>query len=289
MFMQLSNNQTISDNKNFMNSRDFKKFMKNEHEKGEFNQKLNDHNNATSDMNKIIHKNKHMIETLNDVVKKMSNEKISFTGTVLDIKKQVSDYQTKIGNHSTKIHELMKEKSRDTRHLNDVKEKFDSETLIPVMNIEIYENTMEENKRKKIEAKDENWKKFLKRVAQLPDDLLKTIQSYFTYETKVAILEHKYNPIKLFHSLNKKLLNRYIYQIYHKIYKMIRNRILYKKMTVMWKGLYNTTVIQEIWWKIPPLKKLKSFIQYLFILFRKYDCDQYCFELYRDIAILKKP
>jgi hypothetical protein len=287
--MQLSNNQTITDNQNFMNSRDFKKFMKNEHEKGEFNQKLNDHNNATSDMNQIIHKNKHMIETLNDVVKKMSNEKISFTGTVLDIKKQVSDYQKKIGNHCTKTHELMIENSRDTRLLNDVNEKFESETLIPVMNIEIYENTVEENKRKKIEAKDENWKKFLKRVAQLPDDLLKTIQSYFMYETKAAILEHKYNPIKLFHSLNKKLLNRYIYQIYHKIYKMIRNRILYKKMTVMWKGLYNTTVIQEIWWKIPPLKKLKSFIQYLFILFRKYDCDQYCFDLYRDIAILKKP
>ena len=59
-------------------------------------------------------------------------------------------------------------------------------------------------------------------------------------------------------------------------------------MMVIWKGLYNTTLIQEMWWKIHPVKKLKSFIQYLFILFRKYGNENYCFELYRDIAILKK-
>lgn len=290
MFMQLSNNQTISDNQNSMNSRDLKNFMKNEHEKREYNQKLYDHKNSTMDMCEIIHKNKHMVETLNDAVKKLSNQNISFTGTHLSIKKQLSDYQTKIGNHRTKIQELEREYVRDIKQLNDVKEHFRCETMIPVMNIKIYENTMEENKRKKIEAKDENWKKFLKRVAEkLPDELLRTIQSYFTYETKAAILEHKYNPIKLIHSLNKKLMNRYIYQIYHKYHKIIRNKVLKNEMIDMWKRLYNTPVIQEIWWKRPALNKLKSFIQYLFILFRKYGREKYCFELYRDIAILKKP
>jgi hypothetical protein len=148
---------------------------------------------------------------------------------------------------------------------------------------------MEENKRKKADAKDEKWKKFLKRVALLPDDMLREIQSYFTYETKAVLLVHKYEPLKLFHSLNAYLLNKYIYMIYKKYYSSITHQNLKMKLSSIWKALYKDKfIIEEKKWGIPSLKKLKTFVQYLFILFREYGRPQYCFELYRDIIILKK-
>ena len=287
--LQLSSNYVIDENQNLMNKRDFNKFMKIENEKAKINQRFNDFLAESTDKNKIIRKNKNRGKQLEATVQKMKTNPVTFTGNIFDIKMQLKEYQKKMDRYQTEMYSLKREVVVEVGLLEDAKKKFDYETLTTVMDVEIFENKMEENKRKKINAKDEKWKKFLKRVALLPDELLRNIQSYFTYETKADLLVHKYEPLKLFHSLNKYLLNKFIYHIYKKYYYSTTPQNHLKiKMTAIWKALYKNTIIEERRWDIPPLKKLKSFIQYLFILFIDYGRPQYCFELYREIIVLKK-
>jgi hypothetical protein len=286
--LQLSSNQVIDENQNLMNKRDFNKFMQIENEKAKINQKLNDYVAESTDKRKIIRQNKNRGIHLEATVHKMKTNPVTFTGNIFDVKRQLEEYQKKMNRYQTEMYELKREVIVESRIIEDAKKNFDYETLTTVMNVEIFENKMEENKRKKIDAKDEKWKKFLKRVALLPDDVLCEIKSYFMYETKAVLLVQKYNPLKLFHSLNRYLLNKCIYQVYRKYYHLISHQNLKMKMTTIWKSLYKNSNIQEIKWDIPPLKKLKTFIQYLFILFTDYGRPQYCFELYRDIIILKK-
>ena len=286
--LQLSSNQVIDENQNLMNKRDFTKFMQIENEKAKINQKLNDYLAESTDKRKIIRQNKNRGVHLQATVEKMKTQPVTFTGNVFDVKMQLEEYQNKMNRYQTEMYKLKREERIEVKIVEEAKKNFYYETLTTVMDVEIFENKMEENKRKKIDAKDEKWKKFLKRVALLPDDVLREIKSYFMYETKAVLLVQKYEPLKLFHSLNRSLLNKCIYQVYNKYYHLITHQNLKMKMTTIWKALYKNSNIQEIKWDIPPLKKLKTFIQYLFILFREYGCPQYCFELYRDIIILKK-
>ena len=286
--LQLSSNQVIEENQNLMNKRDFTKFMQIENEKAKINQKLNDYVAEYADKRKIILLNKNKGVRLQATVEKMKTNPVTFTGNIFDVKMQFEEYQKKMNRYQTEMYKLKREEGIEVKIVEEAKKKFDYETLTTVMDVEIFENKMEENKRKKIDAKDEKWKKFLKRVALLPDDVLCEIQSYFMYETKAVLLVQKYNPLKLFHSLNRYLLNKCIYQVYRKYYYSTTHQNLKMKMTTIWKALYKDSHIVERIWDIPPLKKLKTFIQYLFILFTDYGCPQYCFELYRDIIILKK-
>jgi len=287
--LQLSSNQVIEENQKLLNKRDFKKFMQIENEKAKINQKFNDHVAESTDKRKIILNNKNRGKHLEVKVQKMKTEPVTFTGNVFDIKIQLQEYQNKMNRYQTEMYSLKREVIAECAVLEEAKQKFEHETLTTVMDVEIFENKMEENKRKKVDAKDEKWKKFLKRVALLPDDMLREIQSYFTYETKAVLLVHKYEPLKLFHSLNAYLLNKYIYMIYKKYYPSITHQNLKMKLSSIWKALYKDKfIIEEKRWCIPSLKKLKTFVQYLFILFHEYGRSQYCYELYRDIIVLKK-
>ena len=287
--LQLSSNQVIDKNKNLLNKRDFNKFMLIENKKAIINEKLNDYMVETDNKNKIICKNKNKCKDLADKIMKMKTDSISFTGKLVDINTQVKEYYLKLSRYKKVMNDLQREIVVEVKIIEESKKKFDYETLPSVMEIEIFENKMEENQRKKIDAKDGKWKKFLKRVASLPDDILCKIQSYFTYEVKTVLLVQKYEPLKLFHSLNAYLLNKYVYIIYKKYYHSITHNNLKMKLSSIWKALYKDNfIIEEKKRGIPPLKKLKSFIQYLFILFSEYERPQYCFELYPDIIILKK-
>ena len=287
--LEISSNQIIDKNKNLLNKRDFNKFMLIENKKAIMNEKLNDYMLETDNKNKIICKNKNRRKDLSDKIMKMKINQISFTGNILNIKSQVEEYIKKLNRYTKEMSDLQKEIVVEFKIIKDSKKKFDYETLPSVMEIEIFENKMEENQRKKIDDKDGKWKKFLKRVALLPDDILCEIQSYFTYEVKTVLLVQKYEPLKLFHSLNAYLLNKYVYIIYKKYYHLITHNNLKMKLSSIWKALYKDNfIIEEKKRCIPSLKKLKPFIQYLFILFTEYEHPQYCFELYRDIIILKK-
>ena len=286
--LQLSSNYVIDENQNLMNKRDFKKFMQIENEKAKINQRFNDFVTESTDKRKIILKNKNKILTLVDTVQKMKTQPVTFTGNVFDIKMQLQEYQKKMDRYQTESYSLQRETKIEIEIFEEEKKKFEYETLTTVMEVEIFESKMEQNKRKKIDAKDEKWKKLLKGVAKLPDDVLHIIQSYFTYETKTDLLVQKYEPLKLFHSLNAYLLNKYIYIIYKKYYHSMTHQNLKIKLSSIWKALYKDKFILEEKRSIPPLKKLKTFIQYLFILFREYGRPQCCFESYRDIIVLKK-
>jgi hypothetical protein len=287
--LELSSNQLIDKNKNLLNKRDFNKFMLIENKKAIMNEKLNDYMLETDNKNKIICKNKNRRKDLSDKILKMKINQISFTGNILNIKSQVEEYIKKLNRYTKEMSDLQKEIVVEFNIIKESKKKFDNETLSSVMEVEIFENKMEETQRKKVDAKDGKWKKFLKRVALLPDDILCEIQSYFMYEVKAVLLVQKYDPLKLFHSFNKYLLNKFIYHIYKKYYHSTTHQNLKMKMTTIWKALYKDNfIIEEKKYSIPPLNKLRTFVQYLFILFHEYEHPQYCFELYRAIIILKK-
>jgi len=287
--LQLSNNQTILENEMFMNKRDFKKFMKIENEKAEINQKFNEVSSKSLEKTQKIRKNKNSIEALDDIFKYMNTASFTFTGSISQVKEQLKNHRTKMADYLSEKHALEREMKTEIINRNEIKKKFDFETLTAVMEVEIFEHDIKHKKNKKIEDKDKDWKNFLKEVQKLPDELLRTIQSYFTYETKAAILYEKYEPIKLFHSLNKRLLNKYIYVIYNKYCKSMPNKFFKDKLMVMWQSLYkdHNKRIEEKRIGVPSFSKLKTFIQYLFVLFQYYNYSQICFELYRDIIIIK--
>lgn len=288
--LQLSNNQTILENEMLMNKRDFKKFMKIENEKAEINQKFNEVSSKSLEKTQKIRKNKNSIEALDDIFKYMNTASFTFTGSISQVKEQLKNHRTKMADYLSEKHVLEREMKAEIINRNEIKKKFDFETLTAVMEVEIFEHDIKDKKKKKIEDKDKDWKNFLKEVQKLPDELLRTIQSYFTYETKAAILYEKYEPIKLFHSLNKRLLNKYIYVIYNKYCKSMPNKFFKDKLMVMWQSLYkdHNKRIEEKRIGVPSFSKLKTFIQYLFVLFQYYNYSQFCFELYRDIIIIKK-
>lgn len=288
--LQLSNNQTILENEMFMNKRDFKKFMKIENEKAEINQKFNEVSSKSLEKTQKIRKNKNSMETLADVVKHMNTASFTFTGSVGQIDEQIKSHRKKMADYQLERNVLEREMYSEIRERSEIKKKFDFETLNAVMEVEIFEHDIKHKKNKKIEDKDKDWKNFLKKVQKLPDELLRTIQSYFTYETKAAILYEKYEPIKLFQSLNKRLLNKYIYIIYNKYCKKMHNKFFKDKLMVMWQSLYKDhgKRIEEKTIGVPSFSKLKTFIQYLFVLFQYYNYSQFCFELYRDIIIIKE-
>ena len=211
--LQLSSNQVIEENQNLMNKRDFNKFMQIENEKAKINQKLNDYVAESTDKRKIIRQNKNRGIHLQATVHKMKTNPVTFTGNVFDVKRQLEEYQNKMNRYQTEMYKLKREELIEVKIVEDAKKQFDYETLTTVMDVEIFENKMEENKRKKIDAKDEKWKKFLKRVALLPDDVLRDIQSYFVYETKAVLLVQKYNPLKLIIFFYSKFIERFIQYI----------------------------------------------------------------------------
>ena len=70
----------------------------------------------------------------------------------------------------------------------------------------------------------------------------------------------------------------------------MHNKFFKDKLMVMWQSLYKDhgKRIEEKTIGVPSFSKLKTFIQYLFVLFQYYNYSQFCFELYRDIIIIKE-
>jgi hypothetical protein len=131
-----------------------------------------------------------------------------------------------------------------------------------------------------------------KNLSRLPDDILKHIQSYFTYETKCSLLESKYNPIKLFLSLNSSSVFIYIRIIHSKL----NTDCLRKEINNMLIGFYGLPFSSLQYMPIQLINTarknmpasdekilLKSMLQYVSA------CDpKMAFELFRSIIVVKK-
>jgi hypothetical protein len=96
---------------------------------------------------------------------------------------------------------------------------------------------------------DPNNKLDMKRVSELPDDVLKHIRSYFTYDTRISLLETveniKMNPMRQIMNMHKKNLIRFMYKIYN-------SEVMYEKSTArnrlmnLYYLFYGNTVVEEI-------------------------------------------
>ena len=151
------------------------------------------------------------------------------------------------------------------------------------MEDELYVDNIDTRNREKEEKKGD--KTFLKLFGKLPDELLRVIQSYFTYETRAAILVKTYNPVNMFCALKKNGLGKVITLITKKYAPADKEKSqawkvdakLYSKMRTLYTLFFNRSI-----------NELKVYLQYLFLLFRKFHQDQWCFELYRMIVVCKK-
>ena len=149
------------------------------------------------------------------------------------------------------------------------------------MEDELYVDDNDTRNREKEEKEGD--KTFLKLFGKLPDELLRVIQSYFTYETRAAILVKTYNPVKMFCALKKNGLGKVITLITEKYAPADKSQAwkvdakLYSKMRTLYTLFFNRSI-----------NELKVYLQYLFLLFRKFHQDQWCFELYRMIVVCKK-
>ena len=149
-------------------------------------------------------------------------------------------------------------------------------SLIARMDIDVNKSRLEKEDREKQQEKNADWKRFLKNLDSLPDELLRVIRSYFTYETRAALLE-KYQPIKLFQSLKKKKdLMNVIYRIYTRKY----TPKFAKELKDKWNILFKDKTISKTAYKSVTVKEMKIFIEYLFYTLNKHGASRICFKLY---------
>jgi predicted metalloendopeptidase len=164
-----------------------------------------------------------------------------------------------------------------------------SDTTLLEVEVEVYENRREEVKKTKEEANDPKWKRFLKRLDKLPDDVLRIIQSYFTFETRTALVENKFQSLKIFGALKKPMLHHLLYRIYRKFCLRNKNINLKAEAVDLWENVFGIRSISEteghLW---VSSKDLKRMVEYLVILFKSYEQHQYCFELFSIISLLAK-
>lgn len=277
--MTLSSNERISYMENRMTPKQFNKFMKMENKKFDYNQKFELFEKKQKKSNEIIEKNKKIIVEKDDQLFEIyNNSSLTFTGNFAEILEKVSDYKRNA--------DLLKQESyrleRETQCMIDdsyCKEKrINFESAIITIDTDLYENGLEQKKRIKQEASDPKWQQFLKRLNLMPDDVLNVIQSYFTYETRAAILEKIYQPLKIFYSLKKEKLIRIVYHIYRKFCIRTKNCVLREKTIQLWDNLFGVHNLNENTWV--SMSTLKKLLAYWFVLFRKHNRHRYCFSIY---------
>jgi hypothetical protein len=166
------------------------------------------------------------------------------------------------------------------------------------MEDDLYIENIDTRNREKEEKEEE--KAFLKLFGKLPDELLRVIHSYFTYETRSTILVKTYNPVKMFCSLKKSGLQKVIDKINKKYAPTMKRNSrawkvdpkLHTKMRTLYTLFYDEprfSYSDGLHCKFNlSINEMKMYLQYIFLLFRKFRQHQWCFELYRMIIVCKK-
>lgn len=287
--LPLTSEEDIKVLRDSMNKTKFNEFMKQEKKKIKYNQWLNNQAVERCEETTKMDAYQKEMNRLNGLVNGMENKQIiTLTGTFIEIEKQFKEYREKIAASRISRQQIKKESMDLVREANKKCKEFDRVTCILSMDMKIYNEKEHRNEREKKEAADPQWRQFLKTLNTLPNEILLIIQEYFTYETHTALLEKKYQPIKQFQSLNKKVLKNSIYQIYVKYYFDCKDDpVLKKELHDLWSLFYKDTQISEYPYHSATMKEMKLMIEYLFLLFRSYQRYEWCFQLYRMIIIMK--
>lgn len=284
-FIPLSTSAEIENHRNTKNKTEFNKFMQIEEKKEKNNEMVNNFVNEYKTKEKEILELKNKIE-LNDKLYIENVSKIhTFTGNLDEIRENVLNHSHEINvkykipnkNHTNSVNNLLQIITIDSSLL-------ERNYLVNIMYIDVNKSLMEKEDTAKQDKKDTDWKRFLKNLDSLPDELLRIIRSYFTYQTRAALLE-KYQPIKLFLSLKKERLMNVIYKIYKRKYppKFAKN------LKDKWNIFFKTNVISKSAYKSVTVKDLKIFIEYLFYILNKHGASRFCFKLYSAAVLYYTP
>ena len=269
---------------------DFNKFMANEKKKEKFNMKLFEHSND-------YHKDRiELIELLIKVdsyepmINSLKERKIEGNlETALELvratQREISHFNILRQNTRTTYNELYKKFALNHTHFLKLSQ-------IAHIEDKLYSHAFNQQQREKEDRASKQHQNFLKLLDNLPDDLLKVIQSYFTYETRAALLVHTYNPIRMFCALNKSGLQKtltYINKKYAPVSKQHspawkKSPELHTKMIRCYRRFYNREKTKYIL----STSDLKLYLRAIFFMFHRYQQHQWCFDLYRAIIICKK-
>jgi len=130
------------------------------------------------------------------------NKQIYLSGTCIQLKETIKDLQKIIITNNNKLKKELIEKDKLKHKYFHL--KFSNEIII--MGIE---NTCMLNDEKQLIKKCGNINKKLNitNINNLPLEIINIIKSYLSYETKINLIESKYNPINLIKKLPKHILH----------------------------------------------------------------------------------
>ena len=276
-FFPLSNSEEIENHRNTKTKSEFNKFMKIEEKKVKYNETIENFASEYQIKRKRVLEIKDKIDSNEKLYIENINKTHTFTGTFDEIRENLLNYSQEI---TVKYKKPIQYYTNDLKYsLKNINNDFilmERISLIGRMDIFVNKFILEKKDREKQNEKDADWMRFLKNLDSLPDELLRIIRSYFTYETRAALLE-KYQPIKLFKSLNKKKdLMNVIYSIYTRKY----TSKFAKQLKDMWTILFKDKTISKTAYKSVTVKEMKIFIEYLFYTLNKHGASRICFKLY---------
>ena len=277
-FMPLASDGEVTQNQQMMTKTDFKKFSALEKKKYNFNGVLFEYSKehekarlAVKEINERISFNDYKIKSLKETNIEGNLETVE--SLIKDTREHMKHYtQLNAKNRMERI--LLYESFCKKYH------KFMRDSNLAHIEDSLYQQVIDTQIREKQDQ--EKQKTFLKLLNKLPDELLRIVQSYFTYETRAAILVKTYNPVKLFCALKKPALLKVLDHIHDKYSLRKDNHLLHTRMAELRKSFYKQGrgFSKEC---LLSTSELKLYLQYLFVLFHNYQRHQWCFDLYRAI------
>jgi hypothetical protein len=220
-FMQVTSYEEVSQKKLTMTKSDFKKFIAHEKKKEEFNGKLfeysKEHEKGRIDIKEINRKiiyHDYMIKHLKEMDIKIEGN-LETIEALINTTRQRIQRQIDLKNKAHSEYEKLYQKYELRL------DEFIRLSSIAHIEEKLYLHTIHTQAREKEEKQEQ--KTFLNLLGKLPDDLLRIIQTYFTYETRTAILVKTYNPIRMFCALKKTRLNKALTHINKKYAPVNKN------------------------------------------------------------------
>ena len=272
--------ETLSLNKSNTKT-EIKKITEIEKKKEKHNEMLFQYSKEYEIKSKSINQYRQEIELNKETYDKLLNEKKTYSGNLKEIQIQITAQLKELNeNYKNPLLSFNQKRNDLVRLFNKEKMDFGSKSLVNHMDVEIDEHKIEKKRRDKEQAKDTEWKRFLKSLNNLPDEIHRIIRSYFTYETRAALLE-KHHPIKLLQSLKKAKLMKVIYRIFTRKYKPE----LAQKLKDIWNNFYKNPRISKEVQSSASVKDMKILIEYLFIKLKENKEHRICYDLY-SLALL---
>lgn len=234
------------------------------------------------DINYIIRWENKRLQTKKDNLDVFLEKKYTICGNIQDIQNELKQLKKEIKERESKKKEIIKTITKNKKIY--VKNKKAIARLYQLIKMEqdlsLYKDTEKE--------KDTNLKKI---SIILPEEVLRHIQEYFTYETKYLLLESKYKPFQLINKFNPYLTREVIKTIFNKEIKkyLFLNSGIEDNMIQQYSIFYDCLLPDDV--NILKIKRSikdeKIFLKHIINSFR-YLYPHIVYGLYKFIILLNK-